>query len=348
MANALTRLSNTIDTQKTKFINYASDNKGRLIKSISSGLLLLVIFAIYGCFDFITLKFDFSQLYSVAYWSKVIAKAVAGGICAYNIGINLLWDKTIEKDEVLQEAVNEYDTKSKLKDQKSFNYFVINEFNPRQKKIAWVDSINSKLFLLNKFARNKDKLLWDNGNEAEKGKNRYCRKRKELEYLRSDEYIDKNLNSINIRYSMVDPLVFELTLDGKRKYKGVKVSGSVGGEKAKSTATTFLTMIGVSMVITSIALDTNRQQFETQMQAFVYYLLTCAVDTGTIVWRVLTGMFACPKLIRASITEPLIGRNQVLGEYIDWCSDNKVEKSKSFILLEKIKEEKMKESEVNA
>lgn len=130
--NAIT----TINTTKAKFVNYATSNKEKLGKVVIDTILLIIIFAVFGCFDFVTFTFQFSNILQASFWAKVISKAIAGGICAYNIGINLSWDREIEKDMILAEQTDKYARLIKLKDNKTFEYYVSNVFNKEQKKVS--------------------------------------------------------------------------------------------------------------------------------------------------------------------------------------------------------------------
>lgn len=334
-----------------KFISYADTNREKISKTIVNTILLVIIFAIFGCFDFLTMTFNFNNIIQASFWAKVISKAIAGGICAYNIGINLSWDNEIKKDLVLADNMARYETLVKTKDQKTFEYYVIEVFNRKQKKEAYISQINRKIYVLNKFAFNKSKLLYNADSEDEatkskldeqKAKNRYCVKRKELEALKTDEYIDKNLDTLKVRYNAVDPLVFDLEIDGKPTYKGVKVKGNVGAGKVKATGNVLLGMVAISMFLATLGLDANQQQFENQMVAFWSYVLTCCEDIGLIVWQVLRGLLGSRKIISQELTQPFIGRNKVLTDYQEWCIENKVEKSKSYLMYQKIIDEQSK------
>ena len=325
----------SIHSASSKFYSYATTNTEKILKTIINTILLVVIFAVFGCFDFLTMTFQFANILQATFWAKVIAKAIAGGICAYNIGINLSWDREVEKDLVLAENSAKYERLIKLKDQKSFEKYVIEVFNRNEKKKAYISQINRKIYLLNKFSSNKAKLLYNADSDDElrkselekrKAKSWYCKKRKELEGLKNEEYVEKNLDTLKVRYNYVDPLVFDLEIDGKSSYKGVKVKGNVSGGKIKSTANVLLGMFGFSMFITIIGLDANQQQFESQMVAFWTYVLTCAEDIGIIVWQTLRGILGSKKIISQELTTPFIGRNKVLTDYVEWCVENKIEK----------------------
>lgn len=351
------KLGNVVDTYykaSAKFYTYADTNRDKISKAIINTILLVIIFAVFGCFDFLTMTFQFEKVIEASFWAKVISKAIAGGICAYNIGINISWDREVEKDLVLKENSDKYERLIKLKDQKTFEYFVVEVFNKKEKKKAYIAQINRKIFWLNKFATNKSKLLYNQDTEDEakksqleeqKAKNRYCVKRKELEALKDDEYIEKNLDTLKVKYYPVDPIVFDLEIDGKSTYHGVKVKGNVGGGKVKATANVLLGMFAISTFITIIGLDANQQQFESQMLAFWHYVLVCAEDIGVIVWQTLRGILGSRKIISQELTTPFIGRNKVLTDYNEWCIENNIEKSKSFQIYKKIEESEMRANE---
>ena len=333
-----------------KITSVAGSNSEKIGKTIVNTILLIIIFAVFGCFDFLTMSFHFEYLSSVAFWTKVITKAIAG-ICAYNIGVNISWDRELEKDLLLIENAKKYERLNKMRDNKSFNKFIVEIFNPEEKKRAYIVSINKKLYWLDKFSTNKSKLLYSLTSDNEekqkeidnlKAKNRYCIKRKELEELKSEEYIAKNIDSISVRYSYVDPIVFDMDIDGKSTYKGVKVKGSTTQARAKKTSSVMMSMICVSAFLTSIGLDANQEQFENQVVAFWHYVLTCAEDVGVILWKVLSGVFASRKMINSEITRPLVDRNMILTKYLEWCVENNIETSKAKQIYDKIVESENK------
>ena len=333
-----------------RITNVASGNSEKIGKTIINTILLIIICAIFGCFDFLTMSFHFEYLSNVAFWTKVITKSIAG-ICAYNIGVNLSWDRELEKDILLKENAEKYERLNKMKDNKSFNKYIVEVFNPEEKKKAYISFINKKLYWLDRFSTNKSKLLYSLNSEDEnkqkeldiaRSKNRYCIKRKELEELKSEDYINKNLDSISVKYAYVDPIIFDMDIDGKSTYRGVKVKGSTTRARAKKTSSVMLSMIGVSAFLTSVGLDANQEQFENQVVAFWHYVLTCAEDVGIILWKVLGGIFASRKMIDSEITRPLVDRNMILTKYLEWCVDNKIETSKAKQIYDKIVESENK------
>jgi len=314
-------MTNPIDTTY-ELMSFANSHKNRIVKVIINSALLFIIFAIFGCFDFVNFQIDISALASWKYWTSVITKTVAGSI-AFNIGINLLMDKEIEKDEELKKQTRKYKELNEKKDEDMFNSYVVEVFNRDEKKKAYKAKINKKIYWLNKLSRNKDKLLYASKNEQEKAKNRYCIKRKELEELKTDEYIDKNIDNIIVKYNEVDPILFELEIDGGNTYRGVKVKGNANIGRTRLTSGVVGGMVIFSMITTSIILAPDQQQFESQVLAFWHYVLVCCEDVGVVLWQSFRGMLSARKLVSQEFTEPFVGRNYVLSKYFIWVVDKK-------------------------
>ena len=243
-------------------------------------------------------------------------------MCAFNIGINLLWEVEIRKDKILEAAIKLYNHLIKYKDD-DFEYFITHIYNPKEKKKAYISLINRKIYKLNRFARKRDRLLYSSDlvSTETKLKNRYCIKRQELEDLKKDDFINKNLESLKVRYYIVDATVFELEIDGSAIIHGVKTKGNVNAGKIKASTNVILGMVGFSMFLTAIGLELNQEQFADQMVKFWHYLLKCVTDVGVVLWQTYRGMLNSRKIISQELTQPYVGRNKVLKEYYKWRFD---------------------------
>ena len=299
-------------------ISVAITKKEKIVKQFINILLLFIILMVFGCLDFATLTFHFEYLISPNYWGTVGTKVIAG-VCAFNLGINFIFDSEVKKNGVLQEAIAKNKQLMTYK-QIDFEYYVIKVFNLNEKKKAYISYINRKINVLNRFSRAKDRLLYSStlATDEEKQKNYYCRRRKELEELKSDEYINKNIESINVRYYEVDPSIFELEIDGSAKTSGVRTRGSVSQGRAKASSTVIIGMIFISAFFTAFGLEADKQQFESQMVAFWHYCLKAIQDVGVVLWQFTRGMFESRKIVSQQLTEPYLGRNKVLESYLEW------------------------------
>ena len=310
-----------LDTDRIEkgVISYISTHREAIGKNILNGFLLFVVLAMLGCLDFATLQFHFEYLLQANFWITVLVKTIAG-ICAYNVGINLMWDAEIKKNLELTENIKVYNN-LKDKKQNDFEYYVSKVFNPSEKTIAYKSQINRKIYLLNKFSRGRDRLLYSSElpeRQAEKEKNWYCKKRSELEMLKSDEFIAKNIGSLKVKYYEVDATVFELEIDGSPTLRGVKTRGNITQEKAKATASMVLGMVAFSMLMTAIGLEINQALIDESLNRFLYFFLKIVADIGVICWQMFRGMLKTRKIISSALTQVYAGRNKVLINYLQW------------------------------
>lgn len=322
-----------------------SNKQERVTKGVINFILLVVILGVFGCFDFLTMRFNFDvfdfvghQELAASYWTEVITKAIAG-VCAYNIGMNINWEREVEKSFTLKDLIRRYNDLEKMRDGKTFNDFVMNVYNLEEKRKAWVDSINKKIHRLNRFAKHGDLILYSSEDEQGKKKSRYCQRRAELEEMKTEGWIDKNIGSVFVRYRAVDPIVFSLDIECKTESRGAKVQGNVAMAKARNSASVVFGMLAISMFLASFALSASKEKFVDQMQAFWYYALKLLEDIGVVLWQVFRGMLDDRKLVNSELIAPYAGRIKVLEAYVSWCAENKVEKSPAFEIMKALDEE---------
>lgn len=340
-------------------ISVASSKRETIVKQGANIALVFIILAVFGCLDFATLTFHPEYLATVSYWGTVATKVVAG-VCAFNVGINCLLDAEIRKNGQLNKLIEEYNRLLEYK-QQDFDYYVDRIFNREEKRKAYIARVNRMIYRLNRLSRPRDRLLYSSSDPAkaeERNRNRYCIKRTELEELKKPEYIEKNLDSLYVRYKEVDPAVFELEIDGSEAHQGVRVKGSVSRGRAKASSSVILGMVGFSMFITSFGLSADKEQFESQMVAFWHYFLKVVEDVGIVLWQFTRGMFASRKIVSEQYTQPYAGRVLVLRAYAEWRLENnrpngklydEMEKEKGYEIVEVTQEEldKLKSSEAD-
>ena len=323
----------------------AASKKESIIKQTMNGVLLFIIFAIFGCLDFATLTFNVNALSDPSFWGTVGTKTIAG-VAAFNIGINLMIDQEMARNSILRELIVKYNVLN-AKRQVDFEFFVTKVFNRQEKKKAYISQINRKINIVNRLSRRKDRLLYSSdlpGAEEQRKKNRYCIIRKELENLKSEEFIEKNIDSLSVRYYEVDPSVFELEIDGSPSIRGVKTKGSLALGRAKATSSVIMGMVCVSAFFAAFGLEADKNKFDDQMVAFWHYFLKAAEDLFVILWQTFQGMLRTRRIVSQQYTEPYAGRVKVLTAYLEWRLSQNIPDSKSHTEIEKMIE-KAKESE---
>ena len=318
----------------------AASKRESIVKQTMNGVLLFIIFAIFGCLDFATLTFNVDALSDPSFWGTVGTKTIAG-VAAFNIGINLMIDQEIARNAILRELIVKYNVLN-AKRQVDFEYFVTKVFNRQEKKKAYISQINRKINLVNRFSRRKDRLLYSSDlpkAEELRKHNRYCIVRRQLEELKSDAYVEKNIDSIFVKYYEVDPSVFELEIDGSPSIRGVKTKGSLAVGRAKATSSVILGMVCVSAFFAAFGLTADKEKFDDQMVAFWHYFLKAAEDLFVILWQTFQGMLRTRKIVSQQYTEPYAGRVKVLTSYLEWRLNNNIPDSKSHVEIGKMVEE---------
>jgi hypothetical protein len=91
-----------------------SSKRQFIIKQITNAILLIVILLVFGCFDFLHLKFHYEYLIDGNYWVNIAIKTVAD-ICAYNIGVNFIIDDVIKRNQTLTILKKQYDELNEVK-----------------------------------------------------------------------------------------------------------------------------------------------------------------------------------------------------------------------------------------
>lgn len=332
--NILNETTNAISRGTDKISqleNLVSSKKQFLTKQIINVGLLFIILLVFGCLDFATLTLHFEKVLELSFWGTILTKLIAG-MCAFNIGINIMYETELKKAENLEKAMNEYDILNGSK-RNDFEHFIQNVYNPQEKRKAYKSKINKQIYLLNKYSRRYDRLLYSSElpeRQEEKKTNKYCIKRKELEELKSDEYIDKNINSIIVKYNEVDASIFELDITGASTYTGARLVGNENLGRIKATSTMALGMVFFAMFTTSIGLEFSQQEFASQMERFWHYVLKCAEDVGVIMWQVIKGFGEPRKIISNELTKPYANRVKVLKEYWIWHKKQNVEDDEAY------------------
>lgn len=290
-----------------------------VVKQVINTILLFIILLVFGCLDFMTATFHIEYILDPSFWATVGSKLVAG-VCAFNIGINFMWDTEIRKDLVLAENKEKYEWLKQFQ-MDDFEEFVVKVFNPNMKIKAYISQINYKIAWLNRISRRKDRLLYSSElkeHQELKKKNKYCIIRQELEDLKDEKFIKKNLDSLKVRYVEVDPTIFELEIDGSKPVYGVKTKGSATVGKVKASSGVAIGMLGFAMFTTALVFELNKEQFASQMEAFWHYLLKCTEDVGVVLWQLFRGMLKTRKIISSEYTQPYAGRVKVYSDYQRW------------------------------
>ena len=126
-----------------------------------------------------------------------------------------------------------------------------------------------------------------------------------------------------------------MEIDGSQKVVQNKIVGSVSKGRAIASSTTLLGVIVGSMIIRSISLAPNQQEFENQMVAAAHYAMKISSDIGIIVWQFMRGILGTHNIVSQQMTNPLEERVKILKKYYNWRLLNKKEVPQYYLDLSK-------------
>ena len=311
-----------------------SSRKEYILKQTINGFLLFTILVIFGCFDFAHLTFHLEYLIDPNYWYNIFMKGIAD-ICAYNIGINVVLDDVIKRNTTLERLKILYEKLNACKD-KDFPEFMV-VYNRENRVKAYVSKMNHQLYKLNKYSRRSSKVKYNKGIRT----GHYCKKRSELEYLMTEEYIKNNYDVLNVRYRDIDAEIFELEINGSRKVVQGKVTGSIGKGRLIATSTTIMGVIAISMFFNSFSLEPDMQEFEDELTAALYYIMRAVTDVAIVCWQFMRGVLTTHSIVSNQLTLPLSERVKILKRYYAWRAEHG--KSVPQCYLDTLKEKKDEE-----
>jgi hypothetical protein len=173
-------------------------------------LMYISAFMMIGLFDFVNGRFDPSQIVTVDYWRGVVMLMMASVLFLLSAS-NRKIDQLMKEDEDVQYKTTTLESVAKSQDLFDFDEYLVVK-NTERKKITYINSIKKQIDRLDNGIRwlpfvngasTKDKMVYFEGTEEQKRVNKYCIQRAELDYLMSDDYIDKNIRAMDVKYPEV-------------------------------------------------------------------------------------------------------------------------------------------------
>lgn len=174
-------------------------------RKIGFVLTILFSFILIGLLEFVSCGFSLEYLTTFEFWFKLTTCTFANFLILYTTADKDITD-SYEKNEEICKTENSLKSIIKTSVYPDFDDY-LSELNRKRKADAWKDKISRKISKLDKKANLKDnETLWY-GTEEQKSENLYCKKRKQLEYKMSDEYINKHILFIHIKYNKLKKYV---------------------------------------------------------------------------------------------------------------------------------------------
>ena len=289
-------------------------NKTNILKNVFSILLLILILIVEGCFNFVTFEFNVEKLANLGFWTNVAFKVVL-------LVLVKMWVMSIFMD-VARNKNKDLDFNKKLneklmqtKDDK-FPKWVENVENKEIKIEFYKKKINKMIAKLEHEATPQDRMLYFNDDEELKLHCEYCVERAELEYLLTDEYIEKNYHWLDIKkYPLIDSAVFDCPIGNDNISKKYQLS-------AKTKTAIFTSLLSASIItIFLLSVWNSIEMFKNDLDLLIIFS-GLLMDFIFIVWQGLTGISSAFTIVEQQEVLPYVNRNRILEKYLYYKNPN--------------------------
>ena len=171
------------------------------------------------------------------------------------------------------------------------------------------------VFLCPAYLCTKDKdreILWF-GTEEQKQENKYCRKRTNLLYKLSDEFINKNIAFLRVKY--VKLRRYEVTHGCKQKYDNYKLTTKRNFKIAVDNLPKIMQSLAFVLMISTFMFDYK--------EFTVLVLISFAVKLGSLCLSIYNGIAYGVSYVANTLLPDFQYRLNVIINYLNWKIKNK-------------------------
>lgn len=293
-------------------------------------LLIFLICLILGILDsFILGRSD--NLFSADYWYHAICRISAFALASI-LGIRVGYPKAKESSILLQEALERNKALLKLREG-DFDTYIYN-VNMQNKIEAWKNIIYQKLNALEKRSEPYFSMYYKKASDeyfsnlskkqkqlAKKRAENYVKKRTHLEHLLTDEYINENIESLNVKYYRIYEMDFDLFGESRGANAHVKTRSSLKSNTAQTVASGLMVTLIITLVLGSITLSFNADIFENKIAGIILMVINAVFDIGMTLFRYANGYLDSGRIVMQEDIQPCINRNRLLTKY---CSQKNI------------------------
>lgn len=289
-------------------------------------VLIFLILFILNAFDVFILKRS-DRFLSPEYWYHTVCRITAY-VLAGILGVRIGYPKAKAVCRELWDAIGKNGHLIILKEQNgaAFSDF-IDIINLEVKKSAWIAKINKKLAKLDKFSPNWFPLYYKVPKQEYFDKyklfkwlmvkrvNKYCAKRKTLEALIVDEFINKNIEILNVRYPRIFPTDFTQTTGTFKKFSAFHTRPNIKANSAKMIGSGVIIAIVIAVLAGSVKLSIDEALVETRIISTFSIIVNSILDVGMTLWKYVSARLECPRIVRQEDLRAVLDQNEILTRF---------------------------------
>lgn len=277
-----------------------------MIRKISYIIILISALIIIGLADFFTAGCNPEVFTDPNYWFALLACALANYMMTVYTAIEKI-DTSIEKnpnvkakkEEVTKSVVENIDT--------DFDDYLSDENRERKIK-AWKNKISNKIARLDEFTKDKNREVYWYGTDEQKAKNRYCRKRRNLLRKLSDEYINKNIYFLRVKYTKLRR--YEVTHGCKQKGDQYKITTKKNLKVARDNLPRVMRSLSLILMVSSFAFGPK--------EFTIVVLFQFLVKLGSLFVAIYNGISYGNNYIEDTLMPDYQYRIDIIIKYMNW------------------------------
>lgn len=298
-------------------------NKTTILKNTFSIILLLLILIVEGCFNFLTFEFKIEKLLSLGFWTNIVTKVtllVLVKMWIMSIFLDIARNKNL--DLKFHKKVNE--RLLETKDDK-FPKWIENVENRSIKIEFYKKKITKSIVRLERHASAKDRALYFSNNDEAKENNKYCKKRKQLEHIISDDYINQNFEWLNIKvYPKLDSAIFDCPVTNVNISQKYQLS-------SKTKTAIFATLLSACFITLIVQTVWNSIELSGSQTSALVIVTSLIMDFIFIGWQALTGINSAFNIVEQQEILPYVNRNRILEKYMYFKNPEKSKETREWL-----------------
>lgn len=308
-------------------------------------IALFILTLVGSMWDWVDMRFTLSKIQTVEYWSDVFVQTVMYS-CALILGNLLKLEKLELNSPEYMDLLKSYSGKDEKTEQFTgalqykddlFEHYVYDVLNPSIKKKFLKKKYENKLARLEKFSRDSWQLEYDKveeyvlaGNEAHnyvfknwRTKHYYFR-RKELELLKSDEYIEKHYKNMYVKYPKVNPYTFTEYLNIKTNDKTMyQTENKIARDLSSTLGRKAIYSVLGATIIGMLLIYPSANELLEQANGWIALIIQYIIRVGMITANFTLGIYNAKRIFRDNFLRPISNRIRMLNEYHYYKLENK-------------------------
>ena len=301
---------------------------------------LLILTMLASMWDWVNMGFTLSKITTKAYWNEVILNAVMYS-CALILGNLLKLEKLELKSKAYDDLLNIYrNDKLPIKDE-NFVTYITTILNPSIKKEFLKKKYENKLARLERYSLDSFQLCYNMATESlnfddyvkKQVKNPlkkfYCRRRRNLEKIRSDEYIEKHYQSMFVRYPKVNPYSFtyylSIKMNDRTKYQTENKTAK--DMSIKLSRKLVYSVLGAT-ILALLVINPDANELMEQANGWIAIVIQYIIRVGMIIANFVMGIYNAKTIFNDNYLRPINNRIRMLDEYQVFKTKNKWQSKK--------------------